>query len=222
MAKIKNLQIMTILDQPEISAQPMVYASFGERVVARIIDGMILILPSMFVPFIFPWLYFAFQEGSKSGATIGKRAMGIRVLSGEGQPIGFGVATGRFLGNLLNIFTFFIGYLVMLFNARNQCLHDMITGTVVVKNSPALSDRPFQQQAKKRSWTSKVSDSETHFVEIGESGGRHWRRTAAGQQVNDFTLWQMTDDKVDVSNEFGPQAYQEMKSFAAELLRAKA
>ena len=214
---------MTILDQSLPTSQKIVYASFGERLVARLIDALILILPSIFLPFIVSWLYYAALEGSERGATIGKRAMGIRVVSEEGQSIGFGTATGRFFGNLLNIFTLFIGYFLMLFNARNQCLHDLITSTVVIKDNPVMRTQPVTQtQQKKRSWTAKVGDTETHFVEINADGGRHWHRTASGEQVNDFTLWQLTDGMVDFTAEFGTETFQEMKQYAERILREKA
>jgi len=214
---------MTILDQSLPTSQKIVYASFGERLVARLIDALILILPSIFLPFIVSWLYYAALEGSERGATIGKRAMGIRVVSEEGQSIGFGTATGRFFGNLLNIFTLFIGYFLMLFNARNQCLHDLITSTVVIKDNPVMRTQPATQtQQKKRSWTAKVGDTETHFVEINADGGRHWHRTASGEQVNDFTLWQLTDGMVDFTAEFGTETFQEMKQYAERILREKA
>lgn len=213
---------MTILDHSLPASQEIVYASFGERLVARLIDALILIIPSIFLPFIVSWLYYAALEGSERGATIGKRAMGIRVVSEDGQSIGFGTATGRFFGNLLNIFTLFIGYLLMLFNARNQCLHDIITSTVVIKDNPVMRTQPATQtQQKKRSWTAKVGDAETHFVEINADGGRHWHRTSTGEQVNDFTLWQLTDGMVDFSPEFGRGAFEEMKQYAEQILRSR-
>jgi uncharacterized RDD family membrane protein YckC len=213
---------MTILDQPPTTSQPIEYASFGERLVARLIDAMILLIPSMFVPFILPWLYFAIQEGSERGATVGKRAMNIRVVSEDGKSIGFGTATGRFFGNLLNLFTLCIGYLLMLFNARNQCLHDMITSTVVIKNRPGSGQQQRSNNpTQKLSWSNKLSETETHFIEINAQGGRHWHRTSMGERINDFTLWQLTDGLVDFSAEFGPEANHQMKQFAEHILRSK-
>ncbi|MFN0035642.1 MAG: RDD family protein [Saprospiraceae bacterium] len=225
---------MTILDQPnsfgtQHSSEPLVYASFGERFAARIIDGLILVIPSFFIPFIVGWLYYAIQEGGESGATIGKRAMNIRVVSEGGQRIGFGTATGRFFGHILNMFTFFIGYLLMFFNARSQCLHDMITGTVVIKDGFAYREdslayreqRAAVSEVQNRAWTAKVSDVETHFVEINELGGSHWHRSPMGEQVNHFTLWQLTDGLVDFSPEFGAEAFEEMKQHAEGLMRSR-
>lgn len=217
---------MTILDQPyTTTTQPLVYASFIERVLARLIDLAIVIIPSLFVPILFPWLYYALQESSSSGATIGKRALGLRVVSVQGRQIDFGTATGRFFANFLNLFTMFIGYLLMFFNAQNQCLHDMITGTVVVKDYPITfqpTQTPQRSQQQKRSWSNKVGTSDTHFVEITPTGGRHWHRSPAGEVINGFTLWQLTDGLVDFSGEFSPEDIEAMKQYAEHLLRSKA
>jgi len=214
---------MTVLDQPSIHAQTLIYASFPERVLARLIDACILIIPSLFIPFLVPWLYYALQEGSEGGATIGKRIMGIRVISVDGRPIGFGTATGRFFGNLLNMLTLFIGYALMFFNARNQCLHDMITSTIVVKNTsmPAQQSPKQTVRTSKRSWSKKISEAETHFVEMDADGGRHWHRSKTGEHVHNFTLWQLADGMVQFSAEFGPETYQEMRQYAEDLLRKR-
>jgi uncharacterized RDD family membrane protein YckC len=213
---------MTILDQPLSAETPVAYASFGERFIARLIDGFILLIPSLFLPFVLPWLYFALQEGSDGGATIGKRAMGIRVLSTEGRSVGFGTATGRFLCHFINLFTLGIGYLLMLFNARSQGLHDIITSTIVVKSSStSQASRPADHAKDHRSWSRIVSDQESHFAEIKPEGGRYRHRMAGNEHVRQFTLWQVADGLVDFSAEFGPEAANEMKQFAEFLLRSK-
>lgn len=214
---------MTILDQTQDQVLTVVYASFPERVLARLIDICILIIPSLFIPFLVPWLYYALQEGSEGGATIGKRIVGIRVISVDSRPIGFGTATGRFFGNFLNVMTLFIGYTLMFFNARSQCLHDMITSTMVVKNtSVPVQQRPTQTvRTSKRSWSKKISETETHFVEMDADGGRHWHRTKTAEHVHNFTLWQLADGMVQFSAEFGLEAHEEMRQYAEDLLRKR-
>ena len=65
-------------------------ASFGERLIAAIIDGVVVglatgilgrigILGSI-VGFVVSYGYYVYLEGSPSGQTIGKRAMSIRVV----------------------------------------------------------------------------------------------------------------------------------------------
>ncbi|MBN8677902.1 MAG: RDD family protein [Chitinophagales bacterium] len=215
---------MTILDQPTYSEPALEYANFGERLIARLIDALIILIPSMFLPFIAPWLYFALQEGSANGATVGKKIMGIRVLSADYQPIGFGTATGRFFCHFINLFTLGIGYLLMLFNARSQGLHDLITSTVVVRTRSVAQSRPAVARPQGRdhhSWTKIVSENEAHYVEIRPDGGKHRHRVSGSEQVRNFTLWQLTDGLVDFSDIFDQEVTAEMKQFAERLLKTK-
>lgn len=78
------------------------------------------------------WLYFALQESSAAQATLGKRAMGLKVTDDYARRIGFGRATGRFFGKILSSLIFNIGFMLAGWTGRRQALHDMICGTVVV------------------------------------------------------------------------------------------
>jgi len=78
------------------------------------------------------WLYFALQESSAAQATLGKRAMGLKVTDDYARRIGFGRATGRFFGKILSSVIFNIGFMLAGWTGRRQALHDMICGTVVV------------------------------------------------------------------------------------------
>src|SRR5262245_20624490 len=49
----------------------------------------------------------------KWGQTLGKMAVGVKVVSPAGEPIGFGKATGRVLAEILTGFTIGIGYLMV-------------------------------------------------------------------------------------------------------------
>jgi len=82
-----------------------------------------------------PWLYYAIFESAGTQATPGKLALGLRVVTEGGEPLGFGAATGRFFGKLVSGFTLYIGYLMVLFTERRQALHDKMAGALVVKRS---------------------------------------------------------------------------------------
>jgi len=81
------------------------------------------------------WLYFAGMESSARQATFGKSLMSLRVTNVEGQRISFGHASGRFFSKIISgMIPFAIGYIMAAFTARKQALHDMIAGTLVLKN----------------------------------------------------------------------------------------
>jgi uncharacterized RDD family membrane protein YckC/Tfp pilus assembly major pilin PilA len=82
-----------------------------------------------------PWLYFAWLESSAQQATLGKRAVGIKVTDVAGHRIGFGRATGRYFGKILSSVTLFVGYVLAVFTSRRQALHDLIADTLVVRRS---------------------------------------------------------------------------------------
>ena len=120
------------------------YASFGERLLASIIDmipGAILgfLIPAfgtnILLAILYGWLYSALFESSKYQGGLGKIAMGIAVTDDNGQRIDFGTATGRHFGRVLSTLLVFIGFIMMLFSDQNKCLHDKIAGTLVIKRN---------------------------------------------------------------------------------------
>jgi uncharacterized RDD family membrane protein YckC len=78
------------------------------------------------------WLYFAIQESSSYQATIGKRALNIKVVDKNGRQISFGKATLRTFVKFFPIVGFF-GMLVIAFSENKQGLHDMIAKTLVIE-----------------------------------------------------------------------------------------
>ena len=80
------------------------------------------------------WLYFALMESSTRGATLGKMALGLRVVDLHGNQIGFGRATGRYFGKIISSAIFFIGYIIAGFTQQKQALHDIMAGCLVVRN----------------------------------------------------------------------------------------
>jgi uncharacterized RDD family membrane protein YckC len=119
------------------------YAGFWVRVVAMIIDAVIIAVGSglvsaatlgagIIVTFVGPWLYEAFMLSSEWQATVGKRAMSIAVTGIDGNRISFARATGRHFAKWISVFTLGIGFIMIAFTAKKQALHDMIAETLVV------------------------------------------------------------------------------------------
>ena len=80
--------------------------------------------------------YVGFLEGSNSGQTIGKRALGIRVIDYRtGGPIGFGRAVLRYFARILSVIPCFLGYFWMLWDKERQTWHDKLISDVVVPTS---------------------------------------------------------------------------------------
>ena len=79
------------------------------------------------------WLYFALMESSERGATVGKMAVGLRVVTDQGQRLSFLHATGRYFAKFISAIIFGIGFLMVGWTDRKRGLHDMIAGTLVVK-----------------------------------------------------------------------------------------
>lgn len=78
------------------------------------------------------WVYFATFESSPKQATLGKRALGIKVVDLNGQRISFGKATGRYFAKFISSLLLFIGYIMAAFTEKKQGLHDKMTGCLVV------------------------------------------------------------------------------------------
>jgi uncharacterized RDD family membrane protein YckC len=68
----------------------------------------------------------------KYGATLGKMACNVRVVTGEGSAVSYARALGRYFAKFLNAFTLGIGYIIAAFDAEKRTLHDRICNTRVV------------------------------------------------------------------------------------------
>jgi len=79
------------------------------------------------------WIYYASLESSARQATLGKLALGIKVVDPQGGRISFGRATGRHFAKIVSGLILMIGYLMAGFTARKQALHDMMAGCLVVQ-----------------------------------------------------------------------------------------
>src|SRR5688572_30691252 len=108
-----------VWDAHPAGAAQVAYGGFWIRLLAYIIDAILLSLvagvvgavlgvnyldPDMasystsanLVSFLIGWLYFALLESSERGATVGKMALGLRVVTDKGERLTFLNATGRY------------------------------------------------------------------------------------------------------------------------------
>lgn len=67
------------------------------------------------------------------GATPGKMAVGLKVVRADRQPLGMGLALGRWVASWISCITLFIGFIIAAFDAQKRTLHDHICGTRVVR-----------------------------------------------------------------------------------------
>ena len=80
-----------------------------------------------------------------TGLTVGKWATGLRILRADGMEIGIGRAFLRhFVGYPLSFVTLGLGFLAAAFTTRGRGLHDLIAGTVVVREGPAVAVRDLK------------------------------------------------------------------------------
>ena len=71
-----------------------------------------------------------------TGRTVGKWATGLRIEQMDGDLPGIPVALFRhFVGYPLSCLTLGLGFLLAVFSAQGRGLHDLISGTVVVRDS---------------------------------------------------------------------------------------
>lgn len=76
------------------------------------------------------------------GQTLGKWATGLRIERKDGRPLNWGHSLLRhLLGYPLSLFTLGIGFVLAAFSKRGRALHDLLAGTVVVRNEARRTTR---------------------------------------------------------------------------------
>jgi len=132
----------------------LVYASFVQRLVAYIVDGLIVGIAQVIIGFILGAIlpaslasvvsgvigliigigYFAYLESSEKQATIGKQLMKLKVTDIDGGRISMGTAILRYLAKILSALILMVGFLMVLFTEKKQGLHDILAKTLVYKH----------------------------------------------------------------------------------------
>ena len=133
----------------------MVYGGFWIRFVAKVVDGIIVGVvnqllvvvlgsaigssqePAAFfvvwiLSMVLPAVYTTFFLG-KYGATLGKMACGLKVVTADGGKVSYGRALGRHLAEILSSLILLIGYIMAAFDEQKRTLHDHICSTRVIK-----------------------------------------------------------------------------------------
>jgi uncharacterized RDD family membrane protein YckC len=68
----------------------------------------------------------------KYGATVGKMACKMKVITGDGTPVSYPRAFGRYFAKVLSSLTLLIGFIIAAFDVEKRALHDRICNTRVV------------------------------------------------------------------------------------------
>jgi uncharacterized RDD family membrane protein YckC len=159
-ATCKTEQLMDV--RSGVDHTRLVYGGFWARFGAQIIDGLIVGVPAYaifmavifgvamnvqknaapspviflaYIPlYVFPVLYEALMLSMKSGQTVGKMALRLRVVRPDGSPISTGQAWGRAVMRLVLGCMAIVDYIPYFFTEEKTTLHDMVAGTRVVES----------------------------------------------------------------------------------------
>lgn len=155
------------------TAHDVVYAGFWRRWAALFLDQIMIFVPLLGLTLLFGYLggafrnlerdgmpkidglyyflyflispmYYALQESGTHQATLGKRALGIKVTDENGKRISFPHALGRWLAAGLSYITLYIGFLMAAFTSEKKALHDVVAKTLVVDRW-AFTNHPERQ-----------------------------------------------------------------------------
>ena len=144
----------------ESIVQPVPVVGFGKRFLAYLIDYVVLIILSSVIGCGFGFVGVALAESSRdaaslvnlfvqclsvlvsasyfvvfwaaTGQTLGKMALGIKVVSTDGSPVSWGKALLRYVGYIISGIPLFLGFIWVAFDAKRQGWHDKIASTYVV------------------------------------------------------------------------------------------
>jgi uncharacterized RDD family membrane protein YckC len=148
----------------EPGEQVVTVIGFGRRLVAYLIDGIILwavglclsvggaalisgagedaaaggSLALQCLSVLIALAYFVIFWAT-SGQTPGKMALGIKVIETDGSPVTWGKAVLRYIGYIISAVVVFLGFIWIAFDSKRQGWHDKIANTYVVRKETEFS-----------------------------------------------------------------------------------
>ena len=157
-AGCKPVFMQKLAEGATVTTGVFAYAGFWIRVGAKLLDGLILgiffVPPFIYFAFksgsnpqfgrlqifqlLFQLFFMAANLGyqifflGKYGATLGKMACGLRVITADGGNISYARATGRVFAEMLSGMICYIGYIIVGFDDQKRALHDHICNTRVI------------------------------------------------------------------------------------------
>ena len=136
-----------ILDAPQEERINLEYAGFWIRLVAYVIDLIMLSVVGFVLGFAMAGFgsqaigtvmniligvsYFALMESSSYQATLGKMAVGVKVGDHNGDQISLLNAVGRYFGKMISGLLLCIGFMMIGWDEKNQGIHDKLASTYV-------------------------------------------------------------------------------------------
>lgn len=146
--------------QTSSEARKIQVIGFGRRLAATLIDGLILFTATFLLvlvvgivgvylniysnnePIPIDTLYlicglilsilYYVVAWSKSGQTIAKSVLGIKVVGSDGKPLSVGKALLRYLGYIISALLFSLGFLWIAFDKKRQGLHDKLASSYAI------------------------------------------------------------------------------------------
>jgi len=159
-AKCKPVFIQKLAEGARINTGQMVYARFFTRFAAVFLDGVILgivnagiglvsgiafastvrqptggfIVFQIIITLINMCIAVTYETVliAKYGATLGKMALKIKVVTAEGGQVSYLLAFGRYFAKILSSLTLLIGFIMAAFDDEKRALHDRICNTRVI------------------------------------------------------------------------------------------
>jgi uncharacterized RDD family membrane protein YckC len=123
------------------------YVGFWRRLFSAIVDILLLvfILTALFlllpqstprmdalIIILIGTLYYTILPTTNLQGTIGKLAIGAKVVDSNGNKISSGQSFIRFIGQIISVIVLFIGFIMIASHWQRRALHDLMAGTYVI------------------------------------------------------------------------------------------